>query len=396
MTQIPLPRSLDWTRRLVAIDTTSRNSNLGLIEEARDHLVQLGFEIALTRDASGAKANLFATWPDRAGNLKGGVVLSGHTDVVPVDGQAWSSDPFRPEVREGRLYGRGACDMKGFIGACLSLASDLPWRGLARPLHLALSYDEEVGCLGAPAMIEQMRARGLDPEGCIVGEPTSMAPVTAHKGFNVYRCTVRGCAAHSSLPQKGVSAIEYAARLILFITDLAKGFRDKGPHDPAFDTPWTSASIGKIEGGTAPNIVPELCRFVFEFRNLPGVPADGVFEAIEHYALQTLMPEMQLVSPKAGVDFERLVGSPGLEASEVAEITRLARRLTRNDKVRKVGYGTEAGLFQAAGVPALVCGPGDIQQAHRPDEFVELDQLAACDAFLDGVVEALRSDGPLA
>jgi acetylornithine deacetylase len=388
MTQ-PLPRALDWTRRLVAIDTTSRNSNLGLIEEARDHLAGLGFEIALTRDATGAKANLFATWPDRTGGLKGGIVLSGHTDVVPVDGQAWSSDPFKPEARDGRLYGRGACDMKGFIGACLGLAAELPAGGLARPLHLALSYDEEVGCLGAPGMIAEMTARGLEPDGCIVGEPTSMAPVTAHKGFNVYRCTVRGCPAHSSLPLKGVSAIEYAARLILFITDLARGFRENGPFDPAYDTPFTSASVGKIEGGTAPNIIPELCRFVFEFRNLPAVDPQTVFGAIEQYALRTLVPEMQAVSPKAGVEFERLVRSPAMEASEDAEITRLARALTRNDGVRKVGYGTEAGLFQQAGVPTIVCGPGDIQQAHRPDEFVALEQLAACDAFLDRVVASL-------
>jgi acetylornithine deacetylase len=393
MTQTP--RSLDWTRRLVGIDTTSRNSNLGLIEEARDHLAGLGFEIALTRDASGAKANLFATWPDRSGRLKGGVVLSGHTDVVPVDGQAWSSDPFKPEMRDGRLYGRGACDMKGFIGACLELAGRLPSGGLARPLHLALSYDEEVGCLGAPGMIAEMRARGLDPEGCIVGEPTSMAPVTAHKGFNVYRCTVRGCPAHSSLPQKGVSAIEYAARLILFIRDLSNGFRERGPFDDAFDTPWTTASVGKIEGGTAANIVPEFCRFVFEFRNLPGVSPDGIYGAIERYAQQSLVPEMHAVSPKAGIEFEQLVGSPGLEADEAAEITRLVRRLAREDKVRKVGYGTEAGLFQEAGVPTLVCGPGDIQVAHRADEFVSLEQLAACEAFLDGVIEALQRDGPL-
>jgi acetylornithine deacetylase len=244
-------------------------------------------------------------------------------------------------------------------------------------------------------MIAEMAARGLHPEGCIVGEPTSMAPVTAHKGFNVYRCTVRGCAAHSSLPQKGVSAIEYAARLIAFIADLGRGFRDSGPRDEAFDTPWTSTSVGKIEGGVAANIVPELCRFVFEFRNLPGVAPEGVFAQIERYALETLAPEMRALSPKAGVEFEQLVGSPAMEASEAAEITRLVRRLARNDRVRKVGYGTEAGLFQQAGVPTLVCGPGDIAVAHRPDEFVDLDQLSACDAFLDGVVEALQHDGPL-
>jgi acetylornithine deacetylase len=383
------PRALDWTRRLVAIDTTSRNSNLGLIEEARDHLQRLGFEMALTRDATGAKANLFATWPDRRGGLKGGIVLSGHTDVVPVDGQAWSSDPFRPELREAKLYGRGAADMKGFLGACLALAAELPSGGLSRPLHLALSYDEEVGCLGAPGMIAEMTARGLSPDGCIVGEPTSMAPVTAHKGFNVYRCTVRGCPAHSSLPMKGVSAIEYAARLIGFITDLAKGFRENGPFDEAYDTPFTSTSVGLIEGGTAPNIIPELCRFVFEFRNLPAQDPQAVFGAIERYAQEVLVPEMQAASPRSGVAFERLVCSPAMEASEAAEITRLARALTRDDQVRKVGYGTEAGLFQQAGVPTIVCGPGEIQHAHRADEYVELEQLAACDAFLDRVVEAL-------
>jgi acetylornithine deacetylase len=379
----------------MAIDTTSRNSNLGLIEEARDHLESLGFTIALTRDATGAKANLFATWPDRRGGRSGGVVLSGHTDVVPVDGQAWASDPFKPEVREGKLYGRGACDMKSFLGACLTVAGDLPAGGLERPLHLALSYDEEVGCLGAPSMLAEMKARGLDPEGCIVGEPTGMAPVVAHKGFNVWRCTVQGRAAHSSLPQKGVNAIAYAARLIVFISDLAEGFRRNGPFDEAFDTAWTTTSVGRIEGGTAPNIVPELCRFVFDCRNLPAVDPEAVFGEIEAYATAVLLPQMRAASPEAAIAFQRLVASPALQAGEAAAITRLARRLARDDRVRKVGYGTEAGLFQNAGVPAILCGPGEIEQAHRPDEYVTLDQIARCETFLAQVVETLATPGPL-
>lgn len=390
-----LPRALDWTRRLIAIDTTSRNSNLGLIEEARDHLARLGFVIALTRDATGAKANLFATWPDRTGALKGGVVLSGHTDVVPVDGQAWSSDPFAPEIRGDKLYGRGACDMKSFLGAALTLAGDLPAQGLNRPLHLALSYDEEVGCLGAPGMIAEMQARGLDPEGCIVGEPTGMAPVTAHKGLNVWRCTVHGRAAHSSLPHKGVSAIAYAARLILFITELAQGFRDHGPFDDAFDTPWTTTSVGRIEGGVAANIVPDLCRFVFECRNLPGVDPEAILAQVQTYARETLLPEMRLSGPTSDIAFERISATPALEAAEAAAVTRLARRLTRASAVRKVGYATEAGLFQKAGIPALLCGPGEIEQAHRPDEFVTLDQIRRCEAFLDRVVEALAGEAAL-
>lgn len=383
------PTCLSWVKRLISIDTVSRNSNLGLIEIVRDDLKLAGIEATLTFGRERKWANLFATIPAYDGETNGGIVLSGHTDVVPVDGQAWDSDPFKPTIREGRLHGRGACDMKGFIGTALSLVPDMQRARLKKPIHLALSFDEEVGCVGAPLMIADLVKRGIRPDGCIVGEPTNMRPIVAHKGINAYECCVRGHAAHSSLTPNGVNAIEYAARLICFISDIAREYRDNGPFDGLYDVPFTTAQASLIRGGNSVNTVPDECLFQFEFRNLPTVKPEEIYARIGAYARDVLVPEMQLEHGEAGIEIRPLAIAPGLEATEQAAITQLVRALTTDHKRRKVAYGTEAGLFQKAGIPGIVCGPGDISQAHRANEYVELRQLEECDSFLRKLICSL-------
>ncbi|MFC0397117.1 acetylornithine deacetylase [Paraburkholderia rhizosphaerae] len=386
------PLSLPWVERLVSFDTVSRNPNLSLIETVRDALRKQGIDATLTHGDGGTWANLFATIPAHDGETNGGVVLSGHTDVVPVDGQKWDSDPFRPEVRDGKLYGRGTCDMKGFIGAALTAVPDMQRAKLARPIHLALSFGEEVGCVGAPLLIEDLIKRGIKPEGCIVGEPTSMRPIIAHKGINVYQCCVRGQAAHSSLTPQGLNAIEYAARLICHIRDIADQFREQGPFDELYDVPFTTAQTSTIEGGNAVNTVPAECRFAFEFRNLPTLNPEPIFARIEQYARETLLPKMKREHEAAAIEFTKVAAAPGLDAAEQAAITQLVRALTAHRDKHKVAYATEAGLFSRAGIPSIVCGPGDIQQAHKANEFVALDQLAQCERFLGKFIHSMSID----
>ncbi|PLC49905.1 acetylornithine deacetylase [Pollutimonas subterranea] len=380
--------SVDWTRKLISYDTTSRDSNLDLIAYIKDYLSGQGIESTLTFDKTGKKANLFATIPSATGETTGGIVLSGHTDVVPVDGQHWTSDPFKPELRDGNLYGRGACDMKGFIGVTLQLVPRMLQTRLAHPVHLAYSYDEEIGCVGAPSMIQDLIDRGVNPSGCVVGEPTSMRAIVAHKGINVYRCRVHGHAAHSSLTPKGLNAIEYAARIICTIRDIADGIKANGPYDDAFDVPYTTVQTSMIRGGIALNTVPDLCEFEFEYRNLPGSSPETILQQVRDYIDSTIMPSMTRENAAAKIDIEKLARSPGLDAAEDAAITQLVRALTRDTEIRKVAYGTEAGLFQAAGVPSIICGPGNIEQAHRPDEYVSLEQLDQCEKFLIALINS--------
>jgi len=386
------PGALGWIKELVSFDTVSRKPNLGLIETVRDAFRAASIEGTLTTDPSGKWANLFATVPAHDGTTQGGIVLSGHTDVVPVDGQNWQSDPFEPIVRNERLYGRGTCDMKGFIGTALSLLPQMQRAKLRRPIHFALSFDEEVGCAGAPLMIADLQRRGITLDGCIVGEPTGMRPVVAHKGINVYECHVRGFATHSSLTPQGLNAIEYAARLICFIRDLADELRAQGPFDALYDVPFSTAQTSTIQGGNAVNTVPADCSFVFEFRNLPALEPETVLARIEGYARETLLPKMHREHARAAIEFSKIASAPGLDTSEQAAITQLVRALTQDQQQRKVAYGTEAGLFARAGVPSIVCGPGFIEQAHKADEYVALEQVRACEAFLGKLIQSLSVD----
>jgi acetylornithine deacetylase len=379
----PSAEALDMIERLVAIPTVSRDSNLGLIETARDYLAGLGVKSRLTYDASKKKANLFATLGE---GRKPGIILSGHTDVVPVEGQVWTTDPFAPVTRDGRLYGRGSADMKGFIGTALAMAPKFLAADMDSAMHIALSFDEEVGCIGVRGLIRDLEDMGLKPAGCIVGEPTDMQPVIAHKGMHRFRCCVKGREAHSSYTNRGVNAIEYAAQIVVFIRQLADRMAELEQRDYGFTVPYTTLQTGVIKGGLATNIIPKECEFHFEARTLPGTDAASLYAEIRAFA-ETLLPSMRKVEPNAAIDFDWVNTSPGLVIEESADIVKLAVALSGNKGGGKVSYGTEAGLFQKAGIPTVICGPGSIEQAHSPDEFVGLEQLAQCEAFLTRLIE---------
>jgi acetylornithine deacetylase len=373
--------------RLIEFPTVSRDSNLALIEWVRDYLIQAGASTRLTYDSSGKKANLFATLGD---SKKPGLILSGHTDVVPVDGQSWDTDPFVPVERDGKLYARGSADMKGFIGVALAQApkfvAALNANRLDAPLHYALSYDEEVGCLGVRELIRDLEENGIRPAGCVVGEPTSMQPIIAHKGMNRFRCAVHGREAHSSYVTHGVNAIEYAARLIVFIRQIADRLAQFEQRDYGFTVPYTTMSTGVIRGGIAANVIPKECEFQFDMRTLPQASSDALYQEIRAYA-ELLTAQMRAIDPESGIDLVWASQTAGLAASETDAIVQWAMRLSRNATVGKVSYGTEAGLFQKMGVPSVICGPGDIAEAHRPNEFVAIDQLAQCERFIERILE---------
>lgn len=405
-------QSVEWLKRLIAFDTVSRHSNLALIEEVQAYCISLGLEPVLTfndttdrehssNKANQSKANLFVSVPAGGGladtasaTIKGGIVLSGHTDVVPVDGQHWLSDPFKAEIRGDKLYGRGACDMKGFIACALNLlpqAVALSQQGqLRKPLHLALSFDEEVGCLGAPLMLEELSQRGINPDYCIVGEPSSMKMVVAHKGISVFRCSVHGKSAHSSLTHQGVNAISYAAKLIGFIDELASQLAESDQVDPMFDVPYSTLSIGTIEGGTATNIVPNLCEFTFDYRNLPSMGTQDILPVIEQ-RITELNQQMQQVDSQTGIKIEQLESVPAMTDTESEALQQLIAGLVQSSARHKVAYATEGGQFTNAGIATVICGPGSIEQAHKADEYVELAQLAECDDFLQKLLQSLQS-----
>ena len=373
----PSARALDLAQTLVRMNTVSRGSNLELIHFMRDELARHGVASMLTYDDARSKANLFATLGE---GKPAGVIVSGHTDTVPWDGQDWSFDPLGAELRDGKLYGRGSADMKGFIGLALAqtpafLAADLPFA-----IHFAFSYDEEVGCFGAPRLIADLKARGLAPRACIVGEPTGMIPALAHKGVYRWRCCVKGRAAHSSLTPQSVNAIEIGARVVGKLGDMAEHFRT-GPQYAGFDVPFTTSSVGVIEGGIADNVVPEDCRFHYEFRNLPGADVQAMQGEVLAFAA-SLEPAMRAVAPEAGIRFEPICATPAFLARADDPAVLLAARLAEADATTLVAFGTEAGLFQGAGIATVVCGPGHIAQAHQADEYVTLAQLAAGERFL--------------
>lgn len=375
--------SLKWAQQLVRLPSVSRDSNLAVIDCIADHLRQLHIPLRLTRDATGQKANLFATL---GAGKPGGVVLSGHTDTVPWDGQHWTVDPLSGEVRDGRLYGRGSADMKGFIGLVVAQAQAFLEADLPHAMHFAFSYDEETGGDGARQMIADLAQAGLAPQLCIVGEPTSMVPATAHKGVFRYRCCVRGKAAHSSLAPQAVNAVESAARLIAHLADLGDQWEAQGPFHPGFDVPWTTTATCVIEGGIADNVVPQDCRFHYEFRNLPGTEVDSLQQLVETKA-RTLEKPMKAVDPACGFSFELFTQMPAFQAPVGDPAVRLAQRLSGRADTTLVAFGTEAGLFQRAGMSTVVCGPGSIAQAHQADEYVSLEQLARCEQFLLGLMD---------
>ena len=389
--------SIDWLTRLIAFDTVSRHSNLVLIKDVQSYCEQLGLTVDLTFNDAKNKANLFVTVAagENADKVNNGLVLSGHTDVVPVDGQDWTSEPFNVTIRGTKLYGRGACDMKGFIACALTLlpqAVELSNRGqLRRPLHLALSFDEEIGCLGAPLILADLKARGITPDYCIVGEPTNMAMVVAHKGIAVYRCRVHGKSAHSSLTAQGVNAISYASRLVGYVDELADELSQRLDNDALFDVPYSTLSVGTIQGGTATNIVPNLCEFTFDYRNLPHMTQQDILVPIQEKVAE-LTAHMQARAPETGIELLQEESVPAMTDNESAELQALIAALTGDDKRHKVAYATEGGQFTNSGIPTIICGPGSIEQAHKADEYVELSEIERCDNFLQRLLESCTAD----
>lgn len=376
--------TLDMITKLVGFDTVSRNSNLELIHFVQDYLSGHGIDSQLVPSPDGTKSNLFATIGPM---VEGGIVLSGHTDVVPVDGQPWDTPPFEVISKDGRLYGRGTCDMKSFIAIALAKIPDMLRADLQRPIHLALSYDEEVGCQGAPAMIERMAAELPRPRAVVIGEPTSMQPIMAHKGLAILRTTVTGHEAHSSQIQRGVSAVMTAAKLIQHLESMTAENRAAADPDSLFVPPFSTLHVGVVHGGTAVNIISRECSFMWDVRVLPGETLSQYLVPFQQYC-EALLVEMRQIAPEADIVTEVIADAPPM-ADDGGEAQALAQRLSGHRCCGVVPYGTEGGQFQRAGFSVVVCGPGSIDQAHQPNEYIDIDQVTACESFIDGVIAQL-------
>lgn len=389
-TLAPSLAALPLIKKWVSFASVSRDSNLPIIEWTRELLESQGIECHLSYDDTGKKANLWATLPAQDGESKiGGLVLSGHTDVVPVDGQPWVTDPFEAQIVGDRLYGRGVTDMKSYGATALMMVPELLKRKLKRPVHLAFSYDEEVGCIGVHRLIADMKARGYQPAGCIVGEPTGMQVVIAHKGKHGYKTSVRGHEAHSSLTPLGVNAVEIACEFVTHLKSMHRVLAKDGPFDAIYDVPHTTIHTGVIAGGTALNIIPRDCDVTWEIRHHHLNSPDELFAEAKTFA-DSLVPAMQTVAPDTGITHVRTSMLPGFATDADSDIAKLCFACAGTDPASKdmpssagkVSFGTEASLFHNAGVPTIVCGPGHIAQAHQPNEWVTLEQLAWCERFM--------------
>jgi acetylornithine deacetylase len=375
---------------LVAFDTTSRNSNLALIDFIADWLGRQGVTFQLSHNPDGSKANLHARiGPD----VPGGIALSGHVDTVPVDGQAWTGDPFALRRQDGRLLARGACDMKGFVAASLALVPELlsrpPDRPLRRPVHLFITYDEEITCDGAKRLIETLDDGGARPALCVVGEPSSMQPILAHKGKHDVRVTVRGHTGHSSTPGKGVNAVQAAAEAVAWVAAEARRLAAEGPFEDGFDPSHSTIHVGTISGGTILNIIPERAQFTMEWRTIPADDPAAMFARFRDHVASTIEPAMHAIDPETGFSYETTAALPGMSLPADHPLADVVRQLTGANHAGKVSYGTEGGFYQNAGIATIICGPGDIAQAHKPDEFVTEEQLALCDRFLRRLIDRL-------
>ena len=375
--------------KLIGFDTVSHKTNLPLIDWVESYLESHSISSHRVYDETGEKANLIATiGPADAA----GIILSGHVDVVPVEGQPWSTDPFEAVVKDGRMYGRGSSDMKGFCACVLAAVPKMVAADLTTPLHIVLSYDEEIGCIGVRGAIREIAEWPVKPRACIVGEPTMMQVVLGHKTKRSIRVTVRGRTGHSSLAPNYVNAVEYAARLTVFIADMGRDMAKNGAVDPLYDVGHTTAHVGMLHGGTQLNIVPDDAVFDFEFRAIKGDDADALVERVKAFAAQELEPAMRAVDPETGIDFHTLSGVDGLDTDPDAEVVSLAKSLARRNDHAKVAFGTEGGLFQTmADIPTVVIGPGDIGRAHKADEYIGLDEIEAGSAFLDRLIDRCRS-----
>ncbi len=376
----PIYTPTEMLAKLVSFDTVSAKSNLALIQFVGDYLQAHGIESTLVHNEDQTKANLFATvGPGDAD----GIVLSGHSDVVPVDGQTWSTDPFVVTRRDGRLYGRGTTDMKGFVAVVLAAVPTFIRARVKRPIHIVVSYDEEVGCLGIRPLLAKLGRSLPQPAIAIIGEPTEMRPVSANKGVFGFETTVTGVAAHSSAPELGVNAIVYGAQIVGYLHEMAQKWRSEGPQDDRFDPPFTSSNIGLIDGGNALNIIPEHCTVRWEFRPIPAADPAAMQAEVERHIAEKILPNMQGGPGDPAIVTSAKASVPGLSTPEDAPAVRLVSRLTGANRSYAVSYGAEAGLFSEREISTVICGPGSIAQAHQPDEWLAEEQLALCASFID-------------
>jgi len=376
----------DLLGKLIAYPTVSADPNLALITFCAELLETAGAQVTILRDTTGNKANLYATIgpTDRAG-----VLLSGHTDVVPVAGQDWSLPPFEMTQQNGKLYGRGTCDMKGFVASALVCALKAASLDLKTPLHIALSYDEEIGCVGVRSLIDMLAAAPFVPQFCIVGEPTSMRVATGHKGKTAARVTAKGHAAHSALAPTGLNAIHMACDMIAFLRDLQEDLRISGLRDDDYDVPYSTVHVGTINGGTALNIVPDQAAFMFEIRNLADDDPSQILARLEAYRTRYLA-DLKTRFFNADITIDITNSYPSLATDPDSDVVGLVQSLAQTNHTIKVAFGTEGGLFSdRLGVPTVICGPGSMDQGHKLDEYIELSQLAACDAMMDALLDRL-------
>ncbi|WP_040173828.1 acetylornithine deacetylase [Phaeobacter piscinae] len=373
---------------LIAFPTVSADSNLEMIAYLANRLEDCGARVDVMFDASGQKANLFATLGPET---DGGIVLSGHSDVVPVTDQDWTSDPFAMVERDGRLYGRGTCDMKGFIAATLAMAPEFAAQISRRPIHFAFTYDEEVGCIGAGHLVQALRERELKPRLALIGEPTSMRVVEGHKGCHEYSTRFQGLEGHGSDPGRGVNAVEYAARYVNRLLDLRGDLQQRTPPDSRFDPPWTTLNIGALNGGSAHNVIASKAQVDWEMRPVQPSDADHVKDTMARYCRDTLLPAMQAIYPEASIETEVVGEVAGLTPTSQNEARELMAELLGSNAAELVPFGTEAGLFQALGLDVVVCGPGAIAQAHKADEYLSLDQLSDCLRMLERLGDQLAN-----
>lgn len=385
-TKRPSAAVISILKDLVAFDSTSRNSNLPIINYIQDYLARFGIETHLVKSPDGNKANL---WASIGPHHLPGVILSGHTDVVPVDGQNWSQDPFTLTERDEKLFGRGACDMKGFLAVVLAAIPKILKTNLRMPIRIAFSHDEEIGCIGVKSLIEWLKDQPVRDELCIVGEPTDMQPVIGHKGGRAYRVIIEGREAHSSLAPQAVNAINAAAELIVFLKQISNELK-LGPNDNAYDVTHATLSTGLIQGGSAINIVPKTCEFVFEYRHLLGFDAQALAERVIRYAHEVILPPMREIAPEASIWFEEIYSYPALAIDVNHQAVGYVKNLAKRNDESKVAYGTEGGFFMnELGIPTVVCGPGSIKQAHTPDEYIFIEQLALSEEFIERLIHSI-------
>ena len=376
--------SIEILKKLVSFDTTSFKSNLDLIKFIENYLNDLNIKSELIYDETKNKANLFTTIGP---NLQGGIVLSGHTDVVPITKQNWTSDPFILTERDDKLFGRGSSDMKGFIAIVLSRVSAMVEKKLKKPIHLAFSYDEEIGCVGVHSLLDLIKKKSINPEFCIVGEPTSMEMVIGHKGKHAYDVKVDGLSCHSGQAPNGVNAINYASKLINYIEEINKEKSIKGPFDNDYEIPYSTLHTGLIKGGTILNIVPKLCQFEFEIRHLAEDDPLEIIQRIKQYTEELLIKEMHNISSTTNIEINEKINYPGLNISESISIVKQVKELLGKSSHKKVVFGTEGGLFKRElNLPTIICGPGSIDQAHKPDEFISIQQIEKGGTFIDKLI----------